>query len=1034
MKKRLQPTSFKIYNASAGSGKTHTLVKEYLKIALSPSEDFKNILAITFTNKAVNEMKERILTSLFDFSLSDIPKRSQSLFQDLVLELNISVHRLQQKSGETLKLILHNYAYFDVSTIDKFTHRVIRTFAKDLKLPQNFEPVVETDLLLGEAVSRVVQKAGSDEQLTKVLSEFALEKIEDNRSWDIVFDLTKIGELLFKENHAANLEKLTSKKMEDFLGLKKIVSDRILSLKKEMIVVASETLETIEKNGLRFEDFPRQTLPNHFKKFIAEKFNPAGLYNNTLGENLKNGTILKKGIAPISSEFLELLSSTYFKLKDMVYDRSYLMNVYRNVVPLTVLNVIQQEVDAIGTERDQIPIFKFNQIISKEVKDQPAPFIYERLGEKYRHYFIDEFQDTSSSQWNNLIPLIDNALASEGGSLFLVGDVKQAIYRWRGGKAEQLLNLAREYENPFVVRPETKNLPTNYRSSDQLIAFNNAFFTWSSEHLENLVYQTMFRDGNKQEVNTKKGGFVSLHFIDKENEKDPQELYCEKVMAIVEELKHKNHPLEDITILVRSNSKGVLLADYLTQKNIPIISSESLLLNNSVKVRFLINLLQYAGGFKEKALAYEILAFLAPQNLERHWFVSSNLENLENFLLDNYNISLSRIERLSAFDSLEYAIRQFDLVPDSDAYIIFLMDFVLDVEQREGGGIQSFLTYWEKKKESLAIASPEDIDAVRIMTVHKAKGLEFPVVIFPFANEQIVSSRGKKMWVPTDSNLFNGFDRVLLNEKEELTQYSDEVSLLFSEEKQKMELDALNVLYVALTRAEKMLYIISEKKSGKSENQKIVRYSDLFVNYLKDINLWSDERSNYSFGILEENKIKQQTEEDNETLHYQYTYRDRPNFRIVTTAGMLWDATREDAIKHGTLIHYILGLIETKADLDKALETVLKNGDVSQNEIAIVRKDVTNVLQHPKLEEFFTDKYTVLNERDILTSTGNLLRPDRISIYDNQATLIDYKTGKKNPKHKEQVYSYADALEEMGFVVINKIIVYIDKEVTTEFI
>lgn len=1034
MKKHLQPTSFKIYNASAGSGKTHTLVKEYLKITLSNPQSFKNILAITFTNKAVNEMKERILTSLFDFSLSKLPGKNQSLFQELFLELNISADVLRKKSGETLKLILHNYAYFDVSTIDKFTHRVIRTFAKDLKLPQNFEPVVETDLLLDEAVSRVVQKAGSDEQLTKVLIEFALEKIEDNRSWDVTFDLNKIGKLIFQENHAAHLEKLASKKMKDFLELKNAVIKRIASLEKEMISASTEALAEIEKNGLQFDDFSRQTLPNHFKKFIAKKFEPTKLYNNKLQEDLENGKVLKSDIESPGHGFLEGVLDSYLKLKKSVYEYAFFKNIYRNIVPLTVLSSIQHEVNEIGKERDQIPIFKFNQIISKEIKNQPASFIYERLGEKYRHYFIDEFQDTSASQWNNLVPLIDNALASEGGSLFLVGDAKQAIYRWRGGKAEQLLNLASEHENPFVVRPKTESLPVNYRSFDEVIKFNNDFFSWSSSHLGDEVYQELFRQGNQQKANAKKGGVVKFHFIEKEAEKNTDELYCEQVMSIINEVRLKGHPLKDITILVRSNIKGVLLAGYLSEKDRPIISSESLLLNSSSKVRFLINLLQYAGGSKEAALAYEILAFLASTDSERHQFIYNNLDRLEDFLIDEYNFYFGRIEHLPAYDSLEYAIRQFDLVPASDAYIVFLMDFVLDVEQREGGGIRSFLKHWGKKKVKLAIASPENIDAIRIMTIHKAKGLEFPVVIFPFANESIYKRQDKKIWVPTDPKILNGFDEVLLNEKEELSKYSNEASLIFDEEKQKMELDALNVLYVALTRAEKALYVISEKKSNRSANQKIDRYSDLFINYLKEKNLWNDEMPTYSFGVLKEHIMKVVTEENEETFRYQYSYRDRPNFKIVTTGGMLWDSERKEAIAHGTFIHYILGLIETHEDLDKALVMALKNGDVAQNEIADIRENVEKVIRHPNLKEFFTDKYTVMNERDILTAEGKLLRPDRISIHDSEATLIDYKTGKKNPKHKEQIYSYADALEEMGFTVKNKIIVYINKEVNLEFI
>jgi len=1036
MKKYVQSAPFKIYNASAGSGKTHTLVKEYLKIALRNSKNFKNILAITFTNKAVNEMKERILGSLFDFGLDELPKKSEGLFQELLLELDISATDLKSKSEETLKDILHNYAYFDVSTIDKFTYRVIRTFAKDLKLPQNFEPVVEIDLLLEEAVSRVVQKAGADEKLTKVLIDFALEKIEDDRSWDITFDLNKIGKLLFNENHSGNLEIVSAKKMEDFLVLKKVVSEKISSLEKEMANSAFEMLGTISMNGLKFDDFSGGYFPKlmqkiseknfnvDFDKAWVKKFDSAPLYPKRVsGEN----KILLDGL---QQEFSLGLESIQNNLPAYLF----LKNSYRNIVPLTVLSAIQQEVDQIGKERDQIPIFKFNQIISKEIKDQPAPFIYERLGEKYRHYFIDEFQDTSTTQWNNLEPLIDNALASEGGSLFLVGDAKQAIYRWRGGRAEQLLNLANENKNPFVAIPQTKNLPVNYRSHYEIVKFNNDFFTWSSSFLENQVYQDLFREGNKQETNPKKGGLVQLSFIEKESGKDTDELYCEQVFLTIEEVRLKNYPFKDITILVRSNSKGVVLADYLTKRNVPLISSESLLLNSSPEVRFLINLLHFSSGFQEPEVAYEVLSFLSSGKTDRHRFIYDNLDNLNGFLSDEYSFSLGRLERISVFDSFEYAIKQFDLVPTSDAYITFLMDFVLEVEQKEGAGAQSFLAYWEKKKEKLAIVSSENIDAIRIMTIHKAKGLEFPIVILPFANEQIYKRQDKKMWAPADTKDLNGFDRVLLNEKEEISSYGNEASLIFKEEKQKMQLDSLNVLYVAFTRAVKVLFVISEKKAGKTAVQKIDRYSDLFIDFLQQKTLWNDAQKLYSFGMCPEYVTNDDSVDGRKDLHYQYSYKDRPSFKIITTGGMLWDTEREEAIAHGNLIHYILGLIKTDKDIDIAIDLVLKNGSVAQSELGTIRLKVEQIIKHPKLQGFFTEKYTVLNERDILTDTGKLLRPDRIVTSNKEATIIDYKTGKKNPKHKEQIYSYADALEQMGYNVKNKIIVYINEQINPEFI
>ena len=508
----MKDSPFKIYNASAGSGKTYTLVKEYLKIILSSPKSYKQILAITFTNKAVNEMKHRILGSLFDFGQTTNLNEPSEMFRAISKELRIDSDTLQKKSKATLKDVLHNYAFFDISTIDKFTHRLIRTFAKDLNLPQNFEVVMDNDMLLSEAVAKLIDKAGRDEQLTKILIDFALEKIDDNKSWDIAFDLIAIGKLLFNENHSWHLQKLIDKDVPAFLELKKIIIEKTTSLKKEITASAKEALSLIEFNGLLFNDFTASYFPKFMFKIsggdLDIDFN-AGWKNNFETNALYSKSCLQGTKATLDALQPELIV-LFNAIKNNLYDYLFLKNAYTNIVPLTVLNSIQQEIKALLKERDQLSISEFNTIISNEIKHQPAPFIYERLGEKYRHYFIDEFQDTSVMQWHNLIPLIANALASEEGSLFLVGDVKQAIYRWRGGKAEQFMNLVNRATNPFVTAPEIELLPKNYRSYSEVIKFNNDFFTTTSLFLNDDIYRSLFEEGNKQDHNSKEGGLVEI--------------------------------------------------------------------------------------------------------------------------------------------------------------------------------------------------------------------------------------------------------------------------------------------------------------------------------------------------------------------------------------------------------------------------------------------------------------------------------------------------------------------------------------------
>jgi ATP-dependent exoDNAse (exonuclease V) beta subunit len=1010
------------------------LAKEYLKIVLS-SGGFRQILALTFTNKAVNEMKERILNSLFDFSKTTTIDEASSLFKDLLIELEIGPSELQKKSMSVLKNILHNYAFFDVSTIDKFTHRLIRTFAKDLKIPQNFEVVLDTDLLLDEAVSRLINKAGSDSKLTKILIDFALEKIDDDKSWDIAFDLNKVGKLLFSETDAQHLKNFENKGIDDFLLLQSSIQTKVKALKQKIMANASGSLQIVDDNGLEHSDFKSGYFPKFmlkiqrgdlkidFKAGWKQNFESDPLYAGKCDESKK---IVLDGL---QNQFVLHFNA----IKKYYASYQLAKNVYQNIVPLTVLNAIQQEVKKIQAEKEQLSISEFNTIISNEIKDQPAPFIYERLGEKYQHYFIDEFQDTSEMQWNNLISLIDNALASEAGSLFLVGDAKQAIYRWRGGKAEQFLNLIGLTTNPFVIEPDINDLPSNYRSHEEIIKFNNDFFTASSPFLNNQIYASLFKDGNQQKYNSLKGGLVQLSFITDNEEQSINEQYCNQVLKTIHEVTEKNYSFKAICILVRGNKEGVLLANFLTQESIPVISSESLLLKSSPKVQFLVNLLRYQNQPDDAEITFELLSYLSLEQNERHQFISSYLKNIDSLFKTEYDFDLASLQQTSVYDGLEYAIKIFDLASEGDAYINFLMDTVLDVEQKEGTGISAFLSHWEKKKDKLSIIAPSGINAVQIMTVHKSKGLEFEIVIFPYANSQIYKEKDAKLWLPVNPEIFEGFEEVLISKKQEVVNYNELADNLYNDENARLELDAFNVLYVALTRAVKALYVITKMDEKSKPIDQPQRYSDLFISYLKGTNLWEEGKTVYSFGALDPFN-GDATSEEQEKISYQYSYKERESFKILTKSGSLWDTEREKALSKGNLIHQIMGLVETEKDIENAINSAQRNGNISKDELQSMRTIVLQIINHPKLQHYYKEGNTVKNEKDIITKNGSILRPDRVVINENSATIIDYKTGKKDSRYKEQLYSYADSLEEMGYLIENKIIIYINEVITAEFI
>ncbi len=1031
----MSSNSFTIYNASAGSGKTYALAKVYLKIILASPQNFRKILAITFTNKAVNEMKHRILNSLFEFSKITSTEDANPLFNDILNETSYTFEELPALSKLRLKQILHNYAFFDISTIDKFTHRLIRTFAKDLKIPQNFEVVLDVDLLLQEAVERVISKAGEDPEFTKVLLDFAIEKIEDDRSWDIGFDLLKIGKLIFDENNAEHLKHLQEIELGDFLKLQTHLKKETKTLEKKIVELATTALDVITSSGLDLKDFPRETLPNHFKKIVAGNFTPTQLYNNKLEDNLIEGKIVKATVKNAPAELAPQLLHHYQAIKQLIYKRGLYANINRNIIPFALLNAIQKELKIIQEEKDQLSISEFNTLIAKEVKDQPAPFIYERLGEKYRHYFIDEFQDTSQMQWENLIPLIGSAMEGEDelgstGSLFLVGDPKQAIYRWRGGKAEQFLELATHQAHPFTIQSDLVTLPKNYRSYAEIINFNNSFFQSISPFLENDIYQEFFKIGNTQETNQKEGGYVNISLL----EEDTDEEYAANTLATIQQCLSQGYTYSDICIIIRKKKHGLLLADFLMQHKIPVVSSDSLLLSESAKAIFLVQLIRYMVQPTELEIQYEILNFLSEGKNDKHAYIYENLGKLNSHLFESYGFDASKLRQASVFDGLAYAIKTFDLIPTSDAHLSAFMDLVFDVEQKYGSDMQSFLDYWDKKGNSASISTPENIESVQIMTIHKSKGLEFPVVIFPYANSNVYEEIDPKLWLPVNKEEFLGFSEVLINKKQEVQEYGELESLLYEIDHQKLQLDAFNLLYVVLTRAVNALFIISANKLDRKGEHNTNSYSGLFIHFLKSIGEYQQDKLSYDFGKLIPQTSKKQTSTDQLTIPYIYTNINRPDFKILALAGTLWDEGLDVAINQGNVIHYILGAIFTTTDLDRAVQMALQKGLIKEQEVNGIKEIVKKVIFHKDLTQFYQNDVEVLNERDLLMADGTVQRPDRVVIKNNHATIIDYKTGEQNPKYHHQINTYAQSFSNMGYTIDHKIIVYINTEIELDYI
>ncbi|MFV0540400.1 MAG: UvrD-helicase domain-containing protein [Aestuariibaculum sp.] len=1032
---------FTIYNASAGSGKTYTLVKEYLKILFKSgfSDEFKRILAITFTNKAVAEMKERIVDTLKTFSEESILTASNDMFNDICNELNIAPENLYQKSKKIRDAIMHNYAAFDISTIDGFMHRIIRTFAHDLKLPLNFEVELDQDVLLNEAVDSLIAKAGTDAMLTRILVDFAIEKADDDKSWDVSLDFNKIAKLLVNENDIAFIDSFKGKTLLDFKTLKITLKGQIEQTESSIIKTAKATLDLIENAGLAFNDFSSGYLPKYFLNLSNKKFDVS--FGSKWQENIHSGVLYPKRVTPHIATTIQVmqpqLAVAFTSTKNAVFHLKFLKAFYRNITPLSVLNAINNELESLKTEQNKMLISEFNAIISNEIKNQPTPFIYERIGEKFKYYFIDEFQDTSVLQWQNLSPLLGNSLSTENGSAMLVGDAKQAIYRWRGGKAEQFMGLFNN-DNPFHVEKKVKNLPKNFRSFKEIVGFNNAFFKFLSQNVfNNDTYKDLY-EKSEQEINKQEAGYVEITFLDINQDDDRDELYCQSILNTIEVCQTNGYALGDICVLVRKKKEGVAIAKFLSEKQIDIVSSETLLLNNSPEVLFLNNMLTLLTQPKNNEIKIEVLNYLT---------ILFNIGNKHPYFTDRLNLTLPKLFKsfeknnvfinyeilaeLSLYDLTETLVRDFNLVKTSNAYIQFYLDMVLEFSHKKGSDISSFLAYFDKKKDSLSIVSPNVMDAVQIMTIHKSKGLEFPVVVFPYADLDIYKEKEPKEWFPVNSDIYNGFSNTLLNFNKDFEYFGEIGQQIYNRHRTEQELDNINLLYVALTRPVEQIHIISKKDISAKGEVNTNTYAGLLISYLQHKNAFTEEQPIYKFG--EQRRAEKPKQKPVETVlqsEFISTPKESHNIKIVTKAGLLWNTLQEEAIEKGNLIHDIMAKVITKTDIDLAVNEYIASSTINQEQGNKLKILISKIVNHSELEQFYSPKNTIYTERDIIGKNGKILRPDRLVINNNDVSIIDYKTGAILPKHKQQLWDYQAILETMDFKVKHKILVYVDKTIT----
>ncbi|MBO2007700.1 UvrD-helicase domain-containing protein [Hymenobacter negativus] len=887
------PPSFRIYSSSAGSGKTYQLTKEYLLLALGADDPayFKRVLAITFTNDAAGEMKERIVGALRRFAYPESGK-TDTLLADIADELKLPETEVRRRAAETFRLVLYHYADFGVSTIDSFVQRIVTAFTRELGLPATFEVELDTDAVLQSAVAALLDKVNRDPNsklLSQTLAEYALGQADEGKSWSrLPEELAGFGRVLFNETVQEAVAQLDRLSLADFRRLDKEIRARRTEIEAAFAQTREVALAVLDAAGATEADFfqGKRGIFGYVQKgveLLAPDAGPNSYVRATLADDKwysgKIKTAADRERVDAVKEPLSQLVATLDKLRaDFLPNYVLLAAMQPYLFHASLLSELNKIVEQISRERNVVLISEFNRRIASIVLTEPVPFLYERLGEKYEHILIDEFQDTSVLQWNNLLPLVENTLAN-GHSSLAVGDAKQAIYRWRGGEMEQILRLhqgntealaarAREPEMRELLRGryeafrgklEPKALQVNYRSAREIIDFNNAFFKAVSERHEALglvtgIFDAHFGQQVPESQRADQQGHVELLFTQKDAPAllyDPaagaytaeplpghaaeallgyDESTCYLTLQLVEQALREGYALADISVLCRTRYASKIIAKFLKERGYAIISADSLALEFAEVVNLLVSILRVLhqpadtlARAEALLLVDKVVRGLAPTPARaRHIAEVANAAGGTSFFDElralGYDVHEEETGNLGLYELAERLLNLFGLLGrngESD-YLFRFLDLTLEYSLRFGNNLGNFLTYWEERKGRISINAPGGREAITITTVHKAKGLAYGVVIVPFADWSLEPHRGTLLWGHLEAGQ-KPIEQMPDVAVVSLSKGIQQTALgaQYDEEREKTFLEGLNTLYVAFTRPRHRLYVISKRPDDK---------------------------------------------------------------------------------------------------------------------------------------------------------------------------------------------------------------------------
>ncbi|WP_419495233.1 UvrD-helicase domain-containing protein [Chryseobacterium bernardetii] len=1043
--------SYTVINASAGSGKTYALVQRLLMICLrypNQQQSIRNILALTFTNKAANEMKERILSWLGNFSASNYAenadlKNIQKAFEEEGLK--ITIDDLHQRSKRLLDHILHNYSTLNIGTIDRFNSRLVRSFSYELGLAKNFNLEIEAEPFLIEAVDKMLDQIGENETISNSFMDYVDYSLENNERINLNKNLYDSAKEFVKDIHYEHLKNNDRFDDTNYENIKNALRKEIVLNKKQAAELAANSIELFKSRNIEIEDFAqgKNGIGGFFIKvidFYQQK--RAGFpFPTTQEESVINN--YRKGASSKSKhkeaeifEILDQLIENRMKLILLYIETQKKEKVLSALLPLKVNKDIQDELKKIEEENDLVLLSKFNILINENLKNEPSAFIYEKVGAQFQHYFFDEFQDTSELQWQNFVPLRDHSVSTEYTSFTLVGDPKQSIYRFRGGESKLMLDIINKKE----FSPKEADLlvlKDNWRSARNIVQFNNELYQYHSLELEE-EHKNIFGADAEQKPKSKIEGRVKVNLIENLTNEEFYDDTSESMRKDIQECLDNGFKFSDITILCRGNfdifsysqKLGNLKVNYHGEEtNIKTISDKGLTLELSNTLKAVIEFLRWEINPKNKPCLIMMMYYLntlgkihmADFTLEMKEILDIEThEEILQFIQEKYSLQLKQdhFPRFNLYNFIEYYINEFSVENKETDFLMNFLEMLFNFTQNAGASTKEFLKYWDEEASSYTIQASENIDAIQIMTIHKSKGLEFPIVFIPMMNK----NRDSEFTNWFETNESDALKSVNINQfSKNLEVYDEEIQKFNKKNSYKNLIDRLCLQYVATTRPVEQLFFYLQKANKTSNNLELLE----FIQTKNTENADSFDLYEVKPDMLKKHSKTKTSSFKTQNIQNLKNVNEKSTSIKIATPSKNYQV-RNEKVRIGLFVHELLSKINTEKDINKVLEGYALEGQITleeKNEIQITLQEIVKTYS-----EFFDEKWEVINEKDIMISENGesyISRPDRILKSEEGYIIVDFKTGEQKDKDEEQVQGYKNILERLGKKVLKTQIIYL---------